>query len=235
MSDPALGGASSATPDSQSSPLQTLKAPRPERKTTAHFPPIDSGFRSVIIYLTICVQRKRSLLVDDPAARLIVAAWRANTFWCVGRYVIMPDHVHLFCAPNSFPARPLKKWIECWKNHVTREWTNRSQIPIWQREFWDRQLRHAESYEEKWNYVRNNPVRHGYVFGSKTGPTKGNSMSLSGTTGSLEGGALRRRIRQPGLDRARRARPSSVRDELSSSANSATLSAPNAANNPDRR
>jgi len=26
-----------------------------------------------------------------------------------------------------------------------------------------RQLHRAESYEEKWNYVRNNPVRHGYV------------------------------------------------------------------------
>src|SRR6266566_2545894 len=30
---------------------------------------------------------------------------------------------------------------------------------IWQREFWDRQLRRAESYEEKWQYVKNNPVR----------------------------------------------------------------------------
>jgi len=106
---------------------------------------------------------KRPLLANPIAGKLIVAAWRANTFWCIGRYVIMPDHIHLFCAPNTFPAQSLKKWIACWKNRVTREWTNRSQIPIWQREFSDRQLHRAESYEEKWNYVRNNPVRHGYV------------------------------------------------------------------------
>ena len=139
---PSPGGRSSATHDSsvrlglgsQSSPLQRLKVRRPERKTPAHFTPIDSGFRSVIIYLTVCVQRKKT--ANPIAGKLIVAAWRANTFWCIGRYVIMPDHIHLFCVPNTFPAQSLKKWIACWKNRVTREWTNRSQISIWQREFW---------------------------------------------------------------------------------------------------
>jgi len=178
---PSLGGQSSATPDppirlgpgSQSSPLQRSKARRSERKTPAHFPPIESGFRSVIVYLTVCVERKRPLLANDAAERLIIEAWRAATFWCVGRYVIMPDHIHLFCAPNTFPAQPLKNWIAYWKNHVTRDWTNRSQIPIWQREFWDRQLRRAESYDEKWQYVRNNPVRHGYVSRVEDWPYQG--------------------------------------------------------------
>src|SRR6059058_3495709 len=69
MSDSALGGRSSATPrshtqdtpGSQSSLLPRLKARRPERKIPAHFTPIDSGFRSVIIYLTVCVQRKKTV------------------------------------------------------------------------------------------------------------------------------------------------------------------------------
>ena len=176
-----LEGRSSATPrssvrlgpGSQSSPLQQFTPRRHQRKTPAHFPPIETGFRSVIVYLTICVQRKRSLLANDTAAQLIVEAWEAATFWCVGRYVIMPDHIHLFCAPNTFPAQPLKKWIACWKNHVTRQWTSRLQIPIWQREFWDRQLRRVESYEEKWQYVRNNPVRHGYVSCVEDWPYQG--------------------------------------------------------------
>jgi len=113
------------------------------------------------------------LLANDTAARLIIEPWEAANFWCVGRYVIMPDHIHLFCEPNTFPAQPLKNWIACWKNHVTREWTNRSQVPIWQREFWDRQLRRVESYEEKWQYVRNNPVRHGFVSRAEDWPYQG--------------------------------------------------------------
>ena len=34
---------------------------------------------------------------------------------------------------------------------------------LWQREFFDHILRSNESYSEKWNYVRANPVRAGCV------------------------------------------------------------------------
>jgi putative transposase len=188
FASPNLGGRSSATPrrertqydppvqhapGSQSSPLQGLKPRRLRRKAPAHFPPIESGFTSAIIYLTVCVNRRRPLLANDKAAGLIVEAWEAATIWSVGRYVIMPNHIHPFCAPNIFPTRSLKKWIERWKNHITREWTNLWQVPIWQREFWDRQLRRLESYDEKWEYVRNNPVRHGYVAWPEDWPYQG--------------------------------------------------------------
>jgi len=142
MSDLEPGGRSSPTPDSsvrlglgsQSSPLQRLKVRRPERKIPAHFTPIDSGFRSVIIYLTVCVQRKKTVTRESyrkEADRGSMASKHFLVHWS-----LCDDHIHLFCAPNTFPAQSLKKWIACWKNRVTREWTNRSQISIWQREFW---------------------------------------------------------------------------------------------------
>jgi len=121
---------------------------------------------------------RKPLLANDEAARLIADSWRAANFWRVGRYVIMPDHIHLFCAPNTFPAQPLKKWIGFWRNRVTRAWPCRSQVPIWQREYWDRQLRRSESYAEKWQYVRNNPIRHGYVRRAEDWPYQGELNSL---------------------------------------------------------
>jgi hypothetical protein len=33
--------------------------------------------------------------------------------------------------------------------------------PLWQQDCWDTQLRRGESYGEKWEYVRRNPVRAG--------------------------------------------------------------------------
>src|SRR5436305_4468014 len=87
MSDSALGGRSSATPrshaekptrlytqealGSQSSPLQEFKPQQPQRKAPLHFPPIEMGFRSVIIYLTVCVQQKNrySRIVPRAANR----------------------------------------------------------------------------------------------------------------------------------------------------------------------
>ncbi len=163
------GGRSSATPNerslgapgskgSRSSPLH-----KPHRKRPAHFPTVAVGFRSTIIFLTVCTRNRKHLLANDETARLIIESWQAANFWRVGRYVIMPDHIHLFCAPNTFPPQPLKKWIASWRNYVTRAWPHRTQVPIWPREFWDRQLRRSESYAEKWQYVANNPVRHGYV------------------------------------------------------------------------
>ena len=94
------GGRSSATPSHCA-----------RRKRPAHFPTITVGFRSRIIFLTVCTRCRKPLLANDEAARLIADSWRAANFWRVGRYVIMPDHIHLFCAPNTFPAQPLKKWI----------------------------------------------------------------------------------------------------------------------------
>jgi putative transposase len=164
VSGPGDGGRSSATP---SRGIKSTPQPRGssalQRKRPAHFPTVESGFRSTIIFLTVCTKGRRPLLANEGTAKLIVEAWSAADFWIIGRYVILPDHIHLFCAPNTFPPQSLKKWVSFWKNYVTRRWPNRDDIPIWQPEYWDRQLRRGESYGQKWDYVENNPVRHGYV------------------------------------------------------------------------
>jgi putative transposase len=159
------GGWSSATPPNA--------VRRLERKKPAHFSTLEVGFRSIIIFLTVCTHRRRPLLANEDAARRLIAAWRAANFWRVGRYVIMPDHIHLFCAPNTFPPQPLKNWISFWRNHVTRAWPQRDEAPIWQRDYWDRQLRCDESYAQKWEYVENNPVRHGHVARAQDWPYQG--------------------------------------------------------------
>jgi putative transposase len=75
----------------------------------------------------------------------------------------MPDHIHLFCAPAVFPPQTLKSWIGFWKSSVARRWPSPQDAPIWQRHFWDTQLRRGENYDEKWEYVVENPVRGGLV------------------------------------------------------------------------
>lgn len=156
---PRSGGRSSATP--------------PTRKRPAHFPVIESGFRSIIVYLTVCTHQRRHLLANDDANQRIIDNWQAATVWIVGRYVIMPDHIHLFCSPNTYPPKSLKSWVSFWRNNITRAWPNRGGRRIWQRDYWDRQLRSLESYAEKWDYVRNNPVRHGYVKRAEDWPYQG--------------------------------------------------------------
>jgi len=51
---------------------------------------------------------------------LLLDCWRKANHWLVGRYVIMPDHLHLFCAPAKLPVTPLKQWVRFWRAEATR-------------------------------------------------------------------------------------------------------------------
>ena len=77
----------------------------------------------------------------------------------VGRYVIMPDHIHLFVSNNSDGT--LSQWVRLLKRAVSEAIT--SSPPHWQKGFFDHVLRSGESYSGKWEYVRQNPVRAGLV------------------------------------------------------------------------
>jgi hypothetical protein len=86
------------------------------RKHLAHPPIIDRHNEPVIIYLTVCSQDRKSIFAFEDSAAVIVDAWQRANSWLVGRYVIMPDHIHLFCAPNGFRTRPLGQWAKYWKS-----------------------------------------------------------------------------------------------------------------------
>jgi putative transposase len=129
----------------------------PQRRHPVHLTPIKAGNRQTIIFLTACVRNRRQLLATSETHDAIVNAWQRATHWLIGRYVIMPDHVHLFCSPGTVSEQPLGYW----QNMTTRAWPRPTEKPVWQKGYWDRQLRSGESYNQKWDYVLNNPVRHG--------------------------------------------------------------------------
>ena len=79
----------------------------------------------------------------------------------VGRYVIMPDHIHLFVALPPTEMM-LQRWIQMLKTVLGKTMLRLGlQKPHWQEGFFDHVLRSSESYAEKWDYVRLNPVRAG--------------------------------------------------------------------------
>lgn len=135
----------------------------PDRRRPPHFSGVDTGSHSSIFFLTVCTKDRRPCLgiPESCAQTLLLEAWKRADSYLVGRYVIMPDHVHLFCAPATWPAESLSRWTAFWKSMVARRWPDRTIGKLWQRDYWDTQLREGESYGEKWNYVRMNPVRAG--------------------------------------------------------------------------
>ena len=142
----------------------------PQRRAPIHLPPLYSHNRSAIIFLTVCTEKRKPILTRDDVHELLLAGWQVADKWIVGRYVVMPDHVHLFCAPNSIEPVALKKWVHFWKSQTSEHWPRPEEQPVWQKSFWDTQLRRGDGYGNKWEYVRQNPVRHGLVTTTEDWP-----------------------------------------------------------------
>ena len=211
--------------------------------------------RAIMLYVTVVTGKRNAMLADKAVQDCIVAAWKAAADWLVGRYVIMPDHIHFFCAPATYPPPDFHRWMKQWKAQVSRSFpiglragrahgrvalvatgngadTSHGRValvatgngadaahgrvaldatetpadtshgraalvaagngadaaatsaalpnvplsrppPLFQRDCWDRQLRTGESYVQKWEYVRNNPVRKGLVAHADEWPYQG--------------------------------------------------------------
>lgn len=138
-------------------------APALLRRKPAHPPVCEHHNQPTIVFLTVCTAGRKSILARDDAVKVMRDAWAKARFWRVGRWVIMPDHLHLFCLPATNPPEPLAKWVGFWKSQASRGWPRPHEHPIWQRDFWDTQLRPNDHYGRKWEYVRQNPVRAGLV------------------------------------------------------------------------
>ncbi|HEX8077610.1 MAG TPA: transposase [Chthoniobacterales bacterium] len=120
---------------------------------------------------------KRAPMLARPEIHTVFCAFchKAHEKYdvAVGRYVIMPNHIHLFVG---FPPTgiTLSQWIQALKTVIGKELLRVGlQKPHWQEGFFDHLLRSSESYAEKWDYVRMNPVRAGLCESPKDWPYQG--------------------------------------------------------------
>jgi REP element-mobilizing transposase RayT len=128
-----------------------------------------------LYFVTFCThERQRFLAKDEVHTAFVLFAKRAEETFnvAVGRYVIMPDHVHLFVRGDcNFRLGP---WIGALKQALAKAATlSQAKGQIWEEGFFDHVLRSNESYSQKWNYVRENPVRAGLVKLAADWPLQG--------------------------------------------------------------
>jgi REP element-mobilizing transposase RayT len=90
----------------------------------------------------------------------------------------MPDHIHLFAGfgPES---KSVSAWMKSLKNTISKTLNSATLSgPHWQKGFFDHVIRSSESYEQKWNYVRENPARAGLVLMAEEWPFAGEITSI---------------------------------------------------------
>ena len=120
--------------------------------------------RTPLYFVTFNTWNRRPLLANDAVHQTFCGYVEKNQErgFTAGRYVIMPDHIHLFVRVGA--EQKVSQYIRLMKQVLTKQIRLvAAEERIWQPGFFDHVMRSSESYTEKWAYVRMNPVRAGLV------------------------------------------------------------------------
>jgi putative transposase len=132
------------------------RPPRLEQIFQTYDPPL--------YFVTICTihrQKIGDLEAAHHAFEAYVRRARDEFGVGVGRYLIMPDHMHLFVRGGD--DFKLAQWVNGLKRAISVALGATKKRPLWQPGFFDHVLRNDEKYSQKWEYVRENPVRASLV------------------------------------------------------------------------
>jgi len=136
-----------------------------------------------VYFITICTLNRQAILASSPVQEAFCsyAAQGKDFGVAVGRYVIMPDHLHVFVSLDR--KMTVSRWVKGLKRSLHDALRQAGHKPavldhsklsgIWQLGAFDHLLRGTESYQEKWLYVWNNPVRAGLVERPEDWPYQG--------------------------------------------------------------
>lgn len=142
------------------------------RKQPCHFPILRwQNKRARAYFVTMCTHQRKAILASPDAHALIDSAFREVRGWWISQYLIMPDHIHFVCHPLSTSMEEshgtvpvhLSQLITFVKARISLRWPRPVEQPIWQRDFWDTEIRSERHHQSRWNYIRGNPVRKGFV------------------------------------------------------------------------
>jgi putative transposase len=131
------------------------------------------------IFFTVVTYKRQTFLCDEDvrlALRDAVDKVRDRYPFNIDAWVLLPDHLHTIWTLPEGDADFSLRW-NLIKRFVTRacaehlkrpEWLSKSkekhrESTLWQRRFWEHQIRDDRDYAAHMDYLHFNPVKHGYV------------------------------------------------------------------------
>ncbi|HEY4687909.1 MAG TPA: transposase [Anaerolineae bacterium] len=108
-----------------------------------------------------------------------------GTLYCLGPWVIMPNHVHVILAPKRDERREpvsLARILQHLKGASAIE-INRAlkrSGALWQREYFDRIIRSMTDFNRKAQYIEHNPAKAGLCGSPEEWPWSSASRQLAG-------------------------------------------------------
>jgi putative transposase len=130
-------------------------------------------------FFTVVAFRRQRFLCDDNvriALRNAVRDTQAAHPFTIDGWVLLPDHLHCIWTLPPDDADFGKRWAMI-KRYVTKQCgpslhrgnlmtdskRRRNECTLWQRRFWEHQIRDETDFQRHMDYIHYNPVKHGYV------------------------------------------------------------------------
>jgi len=137
-------------------------------------------FEGGYYFFTVVTLKRRTFLTDELARACFRAAWeetrRRSYFEVVALCLLLPDHIHCIWKLPEDDRDFSLRWSRI-KSGFTRRYLNfggeeciqtfsrniKRERGVWQRRFWEHQIRDVEDLQRHVDYVHYNPVKHGLV------------------------------------------------------------------------
>lgn len=130
-------------------------------------------------FFTVVTYRRQRFLCDAPvrhALRKAIIKVKAQYPFEIDAWVLLPDHMHTIWTLPENDANFSLRW-QLIKRYVTHECggylnrpefhsaskTKHQEATLWQRRFWEHQIRDESDYQTHMDYCHFNPVKHGLV------------------------------------------------------------------------
>jgi len=130
-------------------------------------------------FFTVVTYRRQPILCNDAvrdALRVAIEKMRVTRPFVIDAWVLLPDHLHcVWTLPNG-DADFSTRWmiikravsLACREDYRRADWGTVSkrkhrESTIWQRRFWEHQIRDENDFARHVDYIHYNPVKHGYV------------------------------------------------------------------------
>jgi putative transposase len=137
-------------------------------------------------FFTVVAYRRQPILCDDTvraALRTAIENVRKARPFEIDAWVLLPDHLHCIWTLPEGDADFSTRWmmIKCAVSLACRDdyhhagWMSASrrkhrESTIWQRRFWEHQIRSETDFARHADYIHFNPVKHGHVSHAKDWP-----------------------------------------------------------------
>jgi len=143
-----------------------------------------STAKGATFFFTVVTHKRRAILCHESNVTLLREVFRSimeRHPFTIDAFVLLPDHLHcIWTLPEndsnfSMRWRQIKSYFsrhcgEDFKGRQTAAHLNKGEQAIWQRRYWEHQIRDDGDFIRHVEYIHYNPVKHGLTKAPKLWP-----------------------------------------------------------------